>query len=151
MLNSGGIDAAPLVDPILTTSGDKYRTVFWPGEFIPKLDGGLGVVTPAYAQAHPDILRKVIAARRKGVDWIYAHPEAAAAYCAKFLEIDEQTAAKLLPKFIGWRFWSPGSFTKEGLETAVEGMNLAGLIQGDIDWAAYIDQQYLPEDLRSKL
>lgn len=150
MLAAGGIDAAPIVDPVLTKSGDQYRLVFWPAETLPAMTAGLGVVNPAYARENPEKVEKLVRARRKAVDWIYANPVAAADYCAKFLDIDKELAAKLLPKFIEWKFWSPGSFSKDGLDVVVKGLNLLGTVQGEVDWASYIDERYLPNDLRSK-
>ena len=53
LLNGGGIDAAPLIDPILTLQPDKYRVIFHFADLIPRMTWLVGVtaIPPAVAAA----------------------------------------------------------------------------------------------------
>ncbi len=150
-LGAGGVDAVPIVEPVLSKSGSKYKQVFRAAEFVTSLTFAFGVTTPEFVRKNPDMVRKLIKARRNAVDWLYANPNAAVAICAEYLEIDKELAARVLPKFIGWRYWSAGDFTKDGLENNIRGLQLIGAVEGTVDWSKVIDQQFLPADLRKKL
>jgi len=59
LLDAGGIDAAPLIDPILTLKPDKYRVIFQFADLIPRMTWLVGVTTRKFAAEHPDTLRKL--------------------------------------------------------------------------------------------
>lgn len=149
LLDTGGIDAAPLIDPILTLKPDKYRVIFHFADLIPRMTWLVGVTTRKFAQAHPDTVRKLIAIHRKGVDYIYAHHDEAIAIYAKVWQQKPQDVATYFPKYFGYRGeWSPGGFDQEALAKMAEGLRLIGDVTGPVDWKAAIDQQYLPQDLQ---
>ena len=60
LLDTGGIDAAPLIDPILTLKPDKYRVIFHFADLIPRMTWLVGVTTRKFATEHPDTVRKLI-------------------------------------------------------------------------------------------
>lgn len=151
LLNAGGIDAAPIVEPTMSKSAGKYKLVFRAADYVKDLNFAFGVTTADFARKRPDMLRKLLLARRKAVDWIYANPAAAVPLCAEFLSIDKDLAEKVLPKFIDWKYWSPGGFTKDGLENNVRGLQLMQAVEGTVDWNQYVDQQFLPADLRKPI
>ncbi|MGE0723113.1 MAG: ABC transporter substrate-binding protein [Alphaproteobacteria bacterium] len=150
-LNAGAIDAAPIVDPVLTKSGGKYKEVFRAADVVTQLTFNFGVTTPEFASKSPDTVRKLVRARRAAVDWLYANPAAAVEICAEFLEVDRALAERILPKFIGWKYWSAGNFTRDGLENNIRGLELIGAVEGTVDWSKVVDQRFLPEDLRTTL
>jgi len=152
LLDTGGIDAAPLIDPILTLKPDKYRVIFHFADLIPRMTWLVGVTTRKFAQAHPDTVRKLIAVHRKGVDYLYAHHDEAIAIYAKVWQQKPQDVATYFPKYFGYRGeWSPGGFDQEALAKMAEGLKLIGDVTGPVDWKAAIDQQYLPQDLQHPL
>jgi NitT/TauT family transport system substrate-binding protein len=151
MVKAGNIDAAPFVDPTLTASGSEFKMIFRAADHMPPLHFSFGVTTPEFGAKSPDMVRKLVNARRRAVDWLYAHPEESVAFCAEFLEIDKPLAARILPKFIAGKYWSPGNFTREGLDSNITGLHLIGALEGTIDWGKYVDQKFLPDDLRSNL
>jgi NitT/TauT family transport system substrate-binding protein len=151
LLNAGGVDAAPIVDPVLTKSGGKYKEVFRAADVVTSLIFNFGVTTPEFAKEKPDLVRKLVRARGKAVDWLYANPEPTVDICAEFLEVDRGIAARVLPKFIKWKYWSAGGFVREGLDNNVRGLQLIGAVEGTVDWEKFIDQRFLPEDVRIKL
>lgn len=148
-LNQGAVDAAPMVDPLLSTATDRYRTVFAVNDYIPNLCWAVGVGVAAYARSHADKIRALIEARRQALELMRNDRDLAARVYAKTWNIDPALAAKLLPKFFDTNFWSPGGFDVPGLKTQVEGMRLVGSLEGAFDLEAMIDRSYLPADLRA--
>lgn len=152
LLDSGGIDAAPLIDPILTLKPDKYRVIFHFADLIPRMTWLVGVTTGKFAAEHPDVVRKMIEVHRRGVDYIYAHHDDAIAIYAKVWQQDPKQVATYFPKYFGYKGeWSPGGFDKEALSTMSEGLQLTGESNGPVDWKGVIDQQYLAKDLQQPL
>jgi NitT/TauT family transport system substrate-binding protein len=152
LLDSGGIDAAPLIDPILTLKPDKYRVIFHFADLIPRMTWLVGVTTRKFATEHPDVVRKMIEVHRRGVDYIYAHHDDAIAIYAKVWEQDPKQVASYFPKYFGYKGeWSPGGFDKEALSLMSEGLQLTGEANGPVDWKSAIDQQYLAKDLQQPL
>ena len=152
LLDSGGIDAAPLIDPILTLKPDKYRVIFHFADLIPRVTWLVGVTTRKFASEHPDVVRKMIEVHRRGVDYIYAHHDDAIAIYAKVWQQDPKQVASYFPKYFGYKGeWSRGGFDKDALSTMSEGLQLIGESNGPVDWKAAIDQQYLSKDLQQPL
>jgi NitT/TauT family transport system substrate-binding protein len=152
LLDSGGIDAAPLIDPILTLKPDKYRVIFHFADLIPRMTWLVGVTTRKFASEHPDTVRKLIEIHRKGVDYIYAHHDEAIAIYAKVWQENPKDVATYFPKYFGFKGeWSPGGFDREALSKMSDGLELIGESNGPVDWKSAIDQQYLPKDLQKPL
>ena len=152
MLDTGGIDAAPLIDPILTLKPDKYRVIFHFADLIPRMTWLVGVTTRKFAREHPDIVRKLIKTHRRGVDYIYAHRDEAVHIYAKVWQQDPKDVATYFPKYFGYEGeWSPGGFDDEALIRMSDGLQLIGDATGPIDWKAAIDQQFLPKELQRPL
>src|ERR1043166_5157141 len=149
LLDSGGIDAAPLIDPILTLKPDKYRVIFHFADLIPRMTWLVGVTTRKFATEHPDVVRKMIEVHRRGVDYIYAHHDDAIAIYAKVWEQDPKQVASYFPKYFGYKGeWSLGGFDQEALAKMSDGLQLIGEANGPVDWKAVIDQQFLPKELQ---
>jgi NitT/TauT family transport system substrate-binding protein len=148
-LNEGSVDAAPMVDPLLTTQASKYRVIIPVNQYIPDLCWSVGVTTPAFAAAHGDQIRSLILARRMALQLMQSDLPTAAAVYAKAWNINPQLAASLLPKFFKMNFWSQGNFNLAGLQTQVEGMHLVGQLKGPFDVTSLIDKSYLPADLQT--
>ena len=149
LLDAGGIDAAPLIDPILTLKPDKYRVIFHFADLIPRMTWLVGVTTRKFAREHPDTLRKLIEVHRQGADYIYAHRDEAMQIYAKVWQQDPKDVATYFPKYFDYKGeWSTGGFDQEALAKMSEGLQLIGESQGAVDWKAAIDQEYLPKDLQ---
>ncbi len=152
LLDSGGIDAAPLIDPILTLKPDKYRVIFHFADLIPRMTWLVGVTTKKFAREHPDTLRKLIEVHRKGADFIYANHDEAIRIYAKVWQQDAKDVATYFPKYFSYKGeWSPGGFDQEALTKMSDGLQLIGESKGPVDWKAVIDQQFLPKDLQKPL
>jgi len=152
LLDSGGIDAAPLIDPILTLKPDKYRVIFHFADLIPRMTWLVGVTTRKFAQEHPDTVRKLIEVHRRGVDYIYAHHDDAIRIYSKVWQQKPDEVATYFPKYFGYKGeWSQGGFDKEALGKMSEGLQLTGESKGPVEWKSVIDQQFLPKDLQKPL
>ncbi len=148
-LNQGAVDAAPMVDPLLSTATDRYRILFAVNDQIPSLCWSVGVCTAAFAQANADRIRHIIAARRQALDLMRNDQAMAASVYGRVWNIDPRLASGLLAKLLAMNFWSPGNFNLPGLQIELEGMRLVGLLDAKPDLTALIDRSYLPDDLRS--
>ena len=152
LLDSGGIDATPLIDPILTLKPEKYRVIFHFADLIPRMTWLVGVTTRKFAKEHPDIVRKLVKVHRRGVDHIYANHEEAIRIYAKVWQQNPSDVATYFPKYFGYKGeWSPGGFDKDALTKMSDGLQLIGDSSGPVDWKAVIDQQFLPKELQGPL
>jgi NitT/TauT family transport system substrate-binding protein len=152
LLDSGGIDAAPLIDPILTLKPDKYRVIFHFADLIPRMTWLVGVTTRKFATEHPDVVRKLINVRRRGVEFIYAHHEEAIQIYARVWQQNPKDVATYFPNYFNYKGeWSPGGFDQEALSKMSDGLQLIGESNGPVNWKAAIDQQYLEKDLQKPL
>lgn len=149
LLQSGGIDATSIIDPVLTLEPTKFRVIFKFADLIPHMTWLVGVATRKFASEHPALLRKLIRVRRRGVDYIYAHRDEAMRIYAKTWQQDPKSVATYFPKYFTYDGeWSRGGFEEDGLDKMSEGLQLTGEAQGPVNWAAAIDEEYLPKDLQ---
>lgn len=152
LLDSGGIDAAPLIDPILTLKPDKYRVIFHFADLIPRMTWLVGVTTRKFATEHPEMVRKMIEVHRRGVDYIYAHHDDAIKIYAKIWRQKPEDVATYFPTYFNYKGeWSQGGFDKEALGKMSEGLQLTGEVSAPVNWKAVIDQNFLPKDLQKPL
>ena len=151
-LDTGGIDAAPLIDPILTLQPERYRVIFSFADLIPRVTWLVGIAKRDFAQKNPELVRKLIRVRRKAVDYIYANRDDAMRIYAKVWNKKPADVAKYFPKYFTYQGeWSRGGFEKKALDKMSEGLQLVGDASKPIDWSKVIDQQYLPKDLQRPL
>ena len=151
-LTTGAIAAAPMIDPILTLQPEKYRVILPFADVIPRMTWLVGITTREFAKKNPELLRKLIAVRRRGVDYIYQNRDAAMQIYAKVWQQDPKQVATYFPKYFGYEGeWTRGEFEKAGLAKMSEGLELAGEVEKPVDWNAMIDQEFLPQDLRKPL
>ena len=145
-LDTGAVDAIPLSDPVLTQTANKYRVLFRVTEELPNFTNGVGVVMTAYAKAHPDVVRRIIAARKEAVDFIYAHPDETAKIYAQVWKSDDATARATIAKLSRIKFWSPGPFNDRSMDTLEEGYKLVVDDPQQVpDWRKITDTSYLPK------
>jgi NitT/TauT family transport system substrate-binding protein len=151
-LTTGAIQAAPLIDPILTLEPEKYRVILRFADLIPRMTWLVGITTREFAKSNPDLLRKLIAVRRRGVDYIYQNRGDAMQIYAKVWQQDPKQVATYFPKYFGYEGeWTRGAFEKLGLAKMSEGLELVGDVEKPVDWNAIIDQDFLPKDLQKPL
>jgi NitT/TauT family transport system substrate-binding protein len=150
-LSQDAVAAAPLNDPAMTLTPDKYKILFYGYQYYPKFTWQAGVTTREFAEKHPEILRKIVAVHRKAVEFVYGNREETARIYAKVWNVSEDEARAILPKYYAWEHWSRGEFSKEGLAAVLDGLSLVGELNEPFDWSRVIDQSFLDADLRREL
>ncbi len=141
-LNQGAVDAATLVDPVLTKTGANYQVVFQAARELPDLSWTVFVTTTQYLSANEDKVRKILRARTKAVDFIYANREETARIYAKYWNVPESEAAAILPKFYEIKHWKRGQFNMKGFATMLEGMELVGELEKGYDVKPLLDDRF---------
>jgi NitT/TauT family transport system substrate-binding protein len=151
-LDTNAIDAAPLIDPILTLQPERYRVIFAFADIIPRVTWLVGVTTRKFAKENPDLLRKMIEVHRRAVDYIYANHDESIRIYSKVWNEDQAKVAKYFPKYFTYEGeWSRGGFEKAALEKMSEGLQLVGDTDKPVDWSKVLDQQFLPKDQQKPL
>jgi NitT/TauT family transport system substrate-binding protein len=151
-LATGAIQAAPLIDPVLTLEPQKYRVILRFADLIPRMTWLVGITTREFARKNPELLRKLIAVRLRAVDYIYQNRDDAMRIYAKVWQQDPKKVATYFPKYFGYEGeWTRGDFEKAGLAKMSEGLQLVGDVDHPVDWNAIIDQEFLPKDLQRPL
>ncbi len=141
-LNNGAVDAATLVDPVLTKRGGEYQIVFHAREELPDLSWAVFVTTAKYLSENEDKVRKIVRARAKAVDFIYANREETARIYAKVWNLSDADAQAILPKFYEMKHWKRGEFNMKGFATMLEGMELVGELEKGFDIKRLLDDRF---------
>ncbi len=156
LLEHDGIDVMPVGEPLFTKSRGKYRVLAWARDALPPLAQNVGVTTSKTAQQKPELIRAVLAAHRKAVEYMNAQPQESAEVIAKAYELPVDIIASILDNLMikkpakAKSFWVTGKFDYESMDSMVRASRLVGLIKEDVDWSKMVDESYLPADLRSK-
>ncbi len=149
MLEQGAVSAAVLIEPLSIIRKDRYRTVIRAKGVLPAMTTSVGITTRAFAKAHPDKLRAIIAGRRMGVQAIYADPDAASKLVAKEFNMDPALAQQAMQNMIEPHMWSEGDINLAELNRIADGLMLVGEIKAVPDWSTLIDRSFLPADLKT--
>jgi NitT/TauT family transport system substrate-binding protein len=127
--------------------------VFNSADWAPRVTQTVGVVQTEFLKKNPDLIRGIVQARRKGVEFIRSNPDEAATILAKEYKIAPAEAKAAIADINGTKgvYWSPGDFDYEGMQVMLRGLQLVKAIEsGPFDWSKVVDESYLPEDLRRK-
>jgi NitT/TauT family transport system substrate-binding protein len=143
MMAQGGVVAAPIMDPVRAQRQNNLRALFWVKDELPPMMQTVGVTTSEYARANRDTLRRLIAARRKGVEFVMRNPERTADIVAQHYEINRTIALTSINNLRAMNYWSAGDLEMDGMNNMVRGLQIVGEITGPIDWSRIVDQQFL--------
>lgn len=143
MLQEGAVVAAPIMDPIWARFEDRFRPVFRVADELPQMTQTVGVTTAEYARDNGDTLRALIAARKRGVDFVYENPEETADIMAKYYEMDRDLALRALNNLIELEYWGRGELDLEAMDNMIEGLRIIGEVEGDVDWSQHVDTSFL--------
>ncbi|HWK47784.1 MAG TPA: ABC transporter substrate-binding protein [Stellaceae bacterium] len=154
-LDLGIIDVAPIVEPIWARLGSKYRVLALGKDVLPTLANTVGVTTEAAAEKQGDMLRRIIRARRRAVQFLYAHPDEAGDIVAEAYKIEPDVARRAVHDLIGdgvgdVPYFGEGNFHPDSLKRMLDLQIQIGAVQAPADISGIIDEQFLPEDLKSK-
>jgi len=155
-VETGAADLTVATEPFLAMQvyqGGKYKVVFYGKDVLPAMTQTVGITTGEFAKSRAKELRAILEARRKGVEFIYAHPDEAAAIAASAYRLPPSVAKDALQtnlqKFGKW--WSFGNFDMAGMKEVVHAMNMTGELTGSVDWDSLIRQDFLPADLHRQI
>ncbi len=155
-LDLGAIDVAPIPEPLWSKYQGKYRAIAKASEILPALDNVVGVTTGKAAETRGDFLRAILRARRKAVEFMYAHPDEAGIIVAKAYSLEPEVGKAAVRDLTSARskdglpYWGPGDFHRDGMNRMIDAQKLVGAITGDVDWSKVIDARFLPDDLKAK-
>lgn len=147
LLSEGAVDAAPIDEPLLLDP-HKYRALFHVGDYLPNLTADVGVTTPAYAKAHPAMVRGLIRVWRDGVKYIFEHPQEAEQLYTKVFNAKMSIARQFIPQLLKSHYYSEGKINMKGLDTMLHGMKIVGVLKKPFDVSKVIDTSFLPKDLQ---
>ena len=148
LLDPGAVAAAALIEPLSIQRAKRYRTVVAYRDLLPPMTTSVGITSPAYATAHGDKLRAIIAGRREGVRTIYRDPAAAAELAAQAYDLPSGIAYQAVQNMIAPRMWSEGDFDGPELDRMTDALKLIGQVTAAPNWATLIDRSFLPHDLQ---
>lgn len=149
-LESGGVDATLILEPLWSARQGRYQIAFTLAE-LPPMTQMVGVATGKMIREQPEILKALVGAWGKSVDFTYSNGDEAAGYMSKRygeqnLPVDvAKQAVKNLQKI---DYWSRGEIDLTGLNFWVQAMKEQGEWDGDPDWSKMINQTFLAENLR---
>jgi NitT/TauT family transport system substrate-binding protein len=150
-VSSGAVDAGFSDELIFAQNKELVRPLFMVRDVMdPHMMQTVMITTAEYANAHPDIVKGLIQARRDGLDYMMAHPDEAADITAKAYNNPNVDIFRAhVRELIKEKYWSDGRLDYASMNHMVEGLQIIGQIKGDVDWPKYVDTSYLPPDLRS--
>src|SRR6201999_3840958 len=98
------VDASVPVDPFMSRilgSGTGHVLSYYIDDFPPGILPTVYAASTAYIEKHPNVIKGFRAAREEGLAYHQAHPEAATASLAKYMNVTPEIAKTLLmPQYI---------------------------------------------------
>ena len=152
-LQQKSVDVAYMTEPSYSALKDKLKIAFRSTEIIPPVTQTVGVVRTDYLKAHPEVIKGIIAARMKGVEFVRAHRAEAAQILAKYYKLDPAVAKSAIDNCLDTdpNYWSTGRFDYTSMTTMLKGLVLVKAIEpGPFDWKTVVDESALPASERSK-
>lgn len=147
-LEKGAVDAAALLDPILSARPGKYRVIVAIEQELPPIMQTVGIASAKFIKEQPAKLKAIIAGRMKGVDFIYKEPKEAAKILAETYErMPVPVAEAAIANMVKIKYWGRGGFEIDGMNEMVKGLKIVGAMKGDVDWDKVIDRSFLPAEL----
>ncbi len=153
-LDIGAIDVATLADPVWSKNSAKLRTVVRAADTLPPLCNVIGVATGKAIATHGDFLRAVLRARRRAVEFMYAHPDEAGDIVARVYDLDPTIARQAVHNLTAMApgatrpYWGAGRFDIKGMDGMIAAQRSVGAYSGTPDWEKMIDRSFLADDLK---
>jgi NitT/TauT family transport system substrate-binding protein len=151
-LREGGVDMTYVTEPVWSKEKTNFRAAWWSTDIAPRVTQTVGIVRTDYLKEHPDVIKGIITARRKGVEFIRSNPAEAATIMGREYKVPAEQAKTAIESVLAAKgvYWSRGEFDYDGMEFMLKGLQLVKAIpEGAFDWKTVIDESYLPADLRS--
>lgn len=143
---TGAVDTGMTGEPIWSENEDKLQVVFRSCDVVPcNMMQSVGVTTVSYLDSAEGQkkLAGIVAGRREGVAFIYAHPDEAADIVAKAYNGDPALYRRVFKNMTASHYWTPGIIDKEGMDHMVEGLRIMGQQKGPVEWDKIVDTRFL--------
>jgi NitT/TauT family transport system substrate-binding protein len=143
---NGAVDAGMSGEPVWSENQDKAQIVFRACDVVPcNMMQTVGVTTDDYLATADGkkTLAAIVAGRRDGVRFIYAHPDEAADIVAKAFSGEPALYRTVFATFVKIHYWTEGEIDTEGMNHMVEGLQIMGQQKGPVDWPKLIDAEFL--------
>jgi NitT/TauT family transport system substrate-binding protein len=156
-IQNGGADIALLAEPIFTLNPGKYRALAWARDVFPPLLSTVGVTSTKVMKERPQVIRGILLAHRKAVQFIATNRTEAATIVAKVYKLDPKVIEAVLgelvdhPSLGNVPYFGEGDFLPAGVDNLANGLKLIGALDADVQWRALVDQSFLPADLQRPL
>jgi NitT/TauT family transport system substrate-binding protein len=128
----------------------KYKTVFAIRDALPPVMAVVGVTSREFARKHPEKIRAIVQARRKGIEFVYAHPEEAGRIVARAYSMKPEIGVEAVTSVAKTGYWLAGEVDAQLMENLAQGLRLTGELAGDVDWGKLVNTSMLPDDLKAK-
>lgn len=156
-LQNDGIDIALVSEPTYTMNKSTFKPLFWARDLFPALNSSVGVTSGKTIKEHPDMLKGIIVARRKAVDFIKTNRDESVDIIAKVYKMDPVVVRQVLAELVdktaadGSTFFGEGDFNPAGLDSLIGIAQKTGDLKDKIDWRDHVDQSFLPAELQKPL
>jgi NitT/TauT family transport system substrate-binding protein len=156
-LQNGGIDLALVSEPTYTMNKSTFKALFWSRDLFSAINTSIGVTSVKTIKEHPDMLRGIIAARRRAVQFMKTNRDESVAIVARVYKMDPAVVRAMMAELIDHPssdvsvFFGQGDINPKGLDALVDLAQKTGDLKEKVDWRDYVDQSFLPADLQHKL
>ncbi|MDL2398914.1 ABC transporter substrate-binding protein [Rhizobium mayense] len=156
-LQNDGVDLALVSEPTYTMNKSTFKPLFWSRDLFSAINSSVGVTSAKTIKEHPDMLKGIIQARRRAVDFIRTNRDESVAIIAKVYKMDPEVVKAVLAELVdhpssdGSAFFGDGDINPKGLDALVDIAQKTGDLKEKVDWRDYVDQSFLPQDLQRKL
>lgn len=150
-LREGAIDVIYTTEPVYSREKASLKMVFKSTDVLPNATQTVGVVRTDYLKKHPDVIKAIIAARRKGVEFVLKNPSEAGDIVAKHYKMSADIVKMSINEILASKgtYWSTGKLDYEGMNTMLSGLVLVKAVEpGPFDWSKIVDENQLPVDQR---
>jgi NitT/TauT family transport system substrate-binding protein len=150
-LREDGLDVIYATEPMYSREKASLKMVIRSTDLLPSATQTVGVVRTDYLKKNPGIIKAIIAARRKGVEFIQKNPAEAADIMAKHYKMPADVARTAINGILAAKgtYWSTGKLDYEGMNTMLAGLTLVKAVEpGPFDWNKIVDESQLPADQR---
>lgn len=150
-LREGALDVIYATEPMYSREKAGLKMVIRSTDMLPGATQTVGVVRTDYLKKNPGIIKAIIAARRKGVEFILKNPAEAGDILARQYKMPPEVAKAAINDILAAKgtYWSTGKLDYEGMNTMLAGLTLVKAVEpGPFDWGKIVDESQLPADQR---
>jgi len=140
-LESGGVDAALILEPLWSSRKGRYQVAFDLAE-LPPMSQMVGCATGKMMKEQPQVLKSLIQAWRETVDFTYANGDQTAQMIAKKWPqlVAPDIAASAIKSLQTVKYWSRGDIDVAGLSFWLDAMKEQGEWVGEANLKTMINE-----------